>query len=155
MERPQTALPLLSRTHSRRQSQNPKHNPMPKRRDLSPFTPSSNKGKTSAFRRSRLRMSEDMQNSSQSKVYDTADSTQRSMQKQQLEENNVEELTSFFYDIMLKTFTEGFEFEAFPNPLPTPSPSLTEISDHLAANTQRLIAQMNQFAALPNPEFHP
>jgi hypothetical protein len=100
-------------------------------------------------------MSEDMQNSSQSKVYDTADSTQRSMQKQQLEENNVEELTSFFYDIMLKTFTEGFEFEAFPNPLPTPSPSLTEISDHLAANTQRLIAQMNQFAALPNPEFHP
>lgn len=95
-----------------------------------------------------------MQNSSQSKVYDTADSTQKSMKMQQLEENKVEELTSFFYDKILKTCTEGYEFEAIPSPLPTPSPSLTEISDRLAANTQRLIAQMTQSAALPDQKFH-
>ena len=162
MDRLRTALPLLPRTHSRPPSHEYKNSPMPARthsRQLSqerqtPFAPSSNEGKTSKFRRNHGKKSEDKRISSQSKLYDTADSTLKSIKKQPLEEINVEELTGIFYDIILKACTKDCDFDAFPSLSPSDSPSTTEISERLAANTQHLLSQMAQFAALPDPELH-
>lgn len=164
MENPQTKLPLPRRTHNRIQSQEYTSSPQtahprsqskrqtPERKI--PFAPSSNEGKTSAFSRKNLKKSVDKQINWQLKVYDTADLTPKSIEKQPPEEDEIEKLATIFYDIILKVCTEGCEFKAFPRLLPSETPSLTEISERLASKTQYLITQMTHSAALPDPEFH-
>ena len=70
-------------------------------------------------------------------------------EKQRLEAEKIEKMTSIFYDIILKVCEKNSAFEAFPR-LPSPtSPDLTLISDRLTASTQHLISQIVQSTIPP------
>ena len=63
------------------------------------------------------------------------------------EEGDIEELTSVYYEKLLKVLSEGDFFEPLPQFPPDPSPSLKQLSEKLAATTASLLAKHAAYSA--------